>query len=73
MDGVVNVAPVPTEAPPLEAAYQLIVPAEAEAARVTVPVPQRLAGVPVIVVKALTVAITAVREVVVQPLAVASA
>ena len=41
----VNVVPVPREAPPVEAAYQLMVPAEAVAPSVTVPVLQRLAGV----------------------------
>ena len=74
MEGVVNVPPVPREAPPVEAAYQLMVPAEAVAPSATVPVLQRLAGVvPVMVGIVLTVAITAVREVVVHPLAVASA
>ena len=37
MDGVVNEIPVPIDAPPVEAAYQFIVPAEAVAPRVTVP------------------------------------
>jgi len=74
MEGVVNVVPVPSEAPPVAAAYQLIVPADAVAPSATVPVLQRLAGVvPVIVGMAFTVAITAARDVVVQPLAVASA
>ena len=39
------VVPVPSEAPPEEAAYQSSVPAEAVAARVTDPVPQLEAGV----------------------------
>ena len=39
--GVVNVVPVPREAPPLIPAYQLTVPAEC-AVRVTVPGPQLL-------------------------------
>jgi hypothetical protein len=70
----VNVPPVPSDAPPLEAAYQLTVPADAVAASATVPVPQRLAGVvPVIVGILFTVAITAVREVDVHPLFTASA
>ena len=48
--GVVKVAPVPNDVPPEEAAYQLMVPAEAVAPKVTVPVPHRLFGVvPVIV------------------------
>jgi len=55
MDGVVNDVPVPSETPPVEAAYQLIVPADALAPRDTVPGPQRVAGVvPVIVGIALT-------------------
>ena len=43
--GVVNDAPVPKVVPPVAAAYQLMVPALAVAPKVTVPVPQRLAGV----------------------------
>ena len=73
MPGVVNELPVPRLAPPVELAYQLIVPAEAAAPRVTMPVPQMLAGVvPVIVGIVLTVATTAVLDAVVQPLLVAS-
>ena len=50
MLGVVKLVPVPNEAPPVAAAYQLIVPAEAVAPSVTVPVPQReLFVTPVIV------------------------
>lgn len=50
--------PVPKDTPPVKAAYQLIVPAEAVAPNVTVPVPQREAGVlPEIVGTALTVTI----------------
>ncbi len=50
MTGVVNDTPVPREAPPVAAAYQFIVPAEAVAPRVTVPDPQTDPGVePVIV------------------------
>ena len=57
----------------MEAAYQLIVPAEAAAPSVTVPVPHLDAGVvPVMVGMAFTVAITDVLEAVVQPLFVAS-
>ena len=71
--GVVNEVPVPSDVPPVEAAYQLMVPAEANAPSVTVPVPQTEPGVvPVIVGIALTVAITDVLEAVVQPLFVAS-
>ena len=69
---MVNVTPVPSEDPPVAAANQLIVPADAVASRETVPVAQRLSGeVLVIVGIALTVAITAVLDVVVHPLAVA--
>ena len=73
MLGVVNEVPVPRLAPPIAAAYQSIVPADAVAPRVTVPVPQELPGVvPVIVGTGLTVAITAVLEGVIQPALVAS-
>ena len=41
IDGVVNEVPVPNDDPPLDAAYQLIVPADAAAPKATVPVPQR--------------------------------
>ena len=48
--GVVKLEPVPSDVPPEAAEYQLIVPALAVAPRVTVPAPQREAGVvPVIV------------------------
>ena len=44
--GVVNVEPVPNDAPPVAAAYQLIVAAAfASATKVTVPVPHRVASV----------------------------
>ena len=73
MDGVVKLVPVPRLAPPDDAAYQLIVPAEAVAPNVTGPVPQLLPGVvPVIVGIGFIVATTAVLAPVVQPLAVAS-
>ena len=73
MLGVVKLVPVPKLNPPVEAAYQLMVPAEAVADNITVPASQRAAGVvPVIVGVVLTVAITSVLEAVVQPLAVAS-
>ena len=53
---MVKLVPVPKLAPPVAAAYQLMVPAEAVAPRVTVPVPQLLFGVvPVIVGTGLTV------------------
>ena len=74
IDGVVKLVPVPKLEPPVAAAYQLIVPADAVAPNVTVPVPQTLPGVdPVIVGIGFTVASTAVLDPVVQPLAVASA
>jgi hypothetical protein len=68
IEGVVKDVPVPREAPPVRAAYQLIVPAEAAAPRLTVPVPQSEAGVELVIVGvALTVAtVEAVPE---QPLA----
>ena len=73
MDGVVKDVPVPRLVPPVAAAYQFIVPAEAVAPRVTVPVPQVLPGVvPVIVGIGLIVATTAVLVAVVQPPLVAS-
>lgn len=56
--GVVNDVPVPSEVPPVGAAYQLIVPEEAVAPRVSVPDPHREAGVvPVMVGLALTVTV----------------
>ena len=71
--GVVNEIPVPSDDPPDDAAYQLIVPELAVAPNVTVPVPHRDPGVvPVIVGAVLMVAVTAVLEPVVQPLEVAS-
>ena len=45
MDGVVKLVPVPKDEPPVAAAYQLMVPADAVAARSTVPVPHLDAGV----------------------------
>ena len=56
MLGVVKLVPVPKLEPPVAAAYQLMVPAEAAAPNVTAPVPQLLPGVvPVIVGTGLTV------------------
>jgi hypothetical protein len=73
MLGVVNVAPVANDVPPVKAEYQLIVPALAVAPNATVPVPQRLAGVLAVMVgTAFTVAATDVLVAVVQPFAVAS-
>ena len=54
MLGVVNDVPLPNDTPPVAAAYQLIVPALAVAPNVTVPVPQRLAGVLAVMVGLVT-------------------
>jgi hypothetical protein len=71
--GVVNDVPVPKDEPPVDAAYQLIVPALAVAPKVTVPEPHLEFGVvPVIVGIAFTVAVTAVLDAVVHPPLVAS-
>ena len=73
MEGVVKEVPVPSDNPPLDAAYQLIVPADAVAPKATVPVPQREPSVvPVIVGTVFIVALTDVLDAVVQPLSVAS-
>ena len=73
MLGVVNVTPVANDVPPVNAEYQLIVPALAVAPNATVPVPQRFAGVLAVMVgTAFTVAATDVLVAVVQPFAVAS-
>ena len=72
-EGVVKEVPVPSEEPPLEAAYQLIVPADAVAPRATVPELQITPGVvPVIVGTVYIYALTDVLDAVVQPLSVAS-
>ena len=64
---------MPSEVPPVAAAYQLIVPAEAVAPNATVPVPHREPGVvPVMVGIAFTVAIIAVLDAVVHEPLVAS-
>ena len=71
--GVVKDVPVPIEDPPVDAAYQLIVPIEVVAPRVTVPVPQTDPGVVLVIIGTmLTVAVTAVLEAVVHPPEVAS-
>lgn len=73
MEGMVKLVPVPRDEPPVDAAYQSIVPADAVAPNVTVPVPHLDAGVvPVIVGTAFTVAVTAVLVAVVHPFAEAS-
>lgn len=73
MFGVVNTVPVPNDVPLVGTSYQLIVPEEAVAPRVTEPVSQRDLGVvEVIVGEELIVAIIAVLVGVVHPDAVAS-
>ena len=68
MLGVVKDVPVARAVPPVEAANQLMVPAEAAAERLTVPVPQLEPGVvEVMLGTAFTVAETAVLEVEIQP------
>ena len=69
MLGVVKLVPVPRDVPPDDAAYQFIVPALAEAPRVTVPGPHREADVvPVIVGIALTVSMAALVVALLPPL-----
>ena len=71
--GVVKLAPVPNDVPPVAVAYLLIVPALAVAPNATVPVPHIAAGVLAVMVGiAFTVAATDVLVAVVQPFAVAS-
>ena len=71
MLGVVKLVPVPKLEPPVAAAYQLIVPADAVAPNVTVPVPQLLHGVVAVMVGTeLTVAVTAVLKEDRQPVVV---
>ena len=65
---MVNVVPVPNDTPPVDAAYQFMVPALVVAPKATVPVPHLESGVvPVMVGMSFTVAITAVREAAVHP------
>ncbi len=65
--------PVPSELPPVNALYQLMVPADEVAPKVTVPASQReLSVVDAIVGVVYTVATTDVLAAVVHPLAVAS-
>lgn len=62
MLGVVNEFPVNNREPPVEASYQFIFPAEAVAAKVTVPDPQTDEGeVELTVGELFTVAVIAVR------------
>ena len=73
MLGVVKLLPVPKLDPPVAAAYQLIIPADAVAPKVTVPASHLLAGVVLVIVGiGLTVATTGVLLPVVHPFAVAS-
>jgi hypothetical protein len=73
MLGVVKLDPVAKATPPLLAANQDKVPAEAVADKTAVPVPQIEAGVEAVMVGiGLTVAITAVLAADVQPLSVDS-
>ena len=55
MEGVEKLVPVPKELPPVELAYQLIVPPEAAAPNVTVPVPHLDPGVELIIEGALLI------------------
>ena len=73
IEGVVNETPFPIAAPPVEALYQFIVPADGVAPKITIPVPQLLPGVVAeIVGKGVTVAIIGVLDEVVHPLLDAS-
>lgn len=68
-----KVAPVPSNVPPVGESYQLIVPVEAVAPKVTVPLPQALPGVVDIIIGiGNTVAVTGDLAKVVHPLSVAS-
>ena len=72
--GVVKLAPVPRDTPPVGSEYQLMVPALAVACRLTFPVPQlELSIVPVMEGMSLIIAVTRVLVDVVQPSFVASA
>ena len=71
--GVINDVPEPNDVPPVDAAYQLMVPDDAVAAKLTVPVEHLAAGVVAEIDGiVLTVASTLDLVAVVQPLAVAS-
>ena len=73
MLGVVKLVPVANLVPPVAVEYQFIVPADAFAANLTVPLPVRLAGViDVIVGIVFMVAITAVLVAVIHPFRFAS-
>ena len=71
MLGVVNNVPVPKDIPPVNAAYQLIVPADTVAPNVTGPAPQVEPGVVLAIVEVvLTVAVTSNLAELSQPLIV---
>ena len=73
MLGVVNDAPVPRGLPPVDAEYQVSVPALVVAPSIIVPTSQIESGiVPVIDGVVVTVATTGVLEVVIHPLVVVS-
>ena len=73
MLGVVKLVPVPRLAPPVAAAYQFKIPAEAVAPKVTVPVPHYPLGVVLVIDDTgVTVATTAVLGVELHPASVAS-
>ena len=68
MTGVINDVPDPKDIPPVDDAYQLIIPADAVAPNVTVPVPQVYPGVVLTIVGvALTAAVTSSLAVLSQP------
>jgi len=69
---VVNDVPVPNDTPPVDAAYQLMVPALAVAPKATVPVPHLESGVVPVMVGSFTVAVTAVLDVAGHPLRLAA-
>ena len=74
MAGVEKVVPVAIEVPPVKDSNQLMVPADAEAPKLTVPEPHLVPEVvPVMIGIVFTVAVTAVLDALVQPLSVASA
>ena len=73
MLGVVNEVPVANAVPPVDTSYQFIVPAEATAPNVSVPISQRDAGVIAVIDGGiLMVAVIAVLFGVVHPVAIAS-
>jgi hypothetical protein len=72
--GVVNVVPVANSTPPVDTSYQFIVPAVAVASKLRVPGSQRELGVVEDIVGVMvTVAVTAVRVMLLQAAVLASA